>query len=999
MYRVLRPPGWQSAPSADDPPSSSRHFRGTAMADPKLAAVVAIAGASVLWGACGDGTSPPVPTTVDVTPAQGTITALGGTARFSAQVRDQNGEVLSDAEVTWSSSSPAVATVTTTGLATATGTGTATIRAEADGASGSAQLTVRQDPASVVKVGGDGQTVEAGTAAGSPVEVRVTDSRGNGIAGESVTFSVIAGGGSVSPSTATTGSDGRASAQWTPGTDAGAIHELRATAGSLTTTFTADVVAAAADAVSGVSGDGQSGTAGSLLSSPLVVRVDDAFDNPVSGVAVEWAVTAGGGSLSSTSTTTGSDGEASTEWTLGGTLGTQTAEARAAGLQGSPVVFTADAAASTAPSITSVSPATLEPGVTAVIEGENFGAAPGDNSVTVAGVSVTVDAATTTRLDVTLPAADAFPCLATQDVEVAVTAGGETGTAAHPLQAAPQRDLAVGESLVLLQEADVRCNELSQTGGRYLVSVFNTATAAGAVSAAFELRGAAATAGTAPPLPATRPSAGIASDDARAGGSLPAGLDLRERRKRMEAHVEWLRKDRALLGRMGRAAVAPGPDAAPSRTGPSGAAAAVGDTLTFRIPDTNASNACTSYEEIGGRVVYEGPTAVIVEDTAAPVAGQMDSEWTTRAQEYENDMHSLVVQNYGDPLVFDSQLDDNGRIFMVFSEFVNDLNGPLGFVFSGDFVARSSCESSDFGEVFYGIVPTNSSTDPTQSGSIAEWQRRMRATFIHEVKHISSNANRFANGASSLEVLWLEEATAHIAEELWARQLFGYAQNDNVQYDPNVRCEVNINDASCEGAPLAVFSNFVFLYDYLVENESRTPLGPAPAGSNDATFRGSGWLLTRWAIDHSGSAEDAFLTALNMETTLVGTENIADKVGRPWEAILADWSLANAADDDPNATVSRAELTHPSWDTRDVFSGMNSDFCSSQNFFCQSPPLSPRALSFGDFLESVSGGVPGGTAAVFEISGSQGAKQLLELRASGGGAPPSSLRIAVVRVE
>ena len=53
--------------------------------------------------ACGDGAmepsapppDPPRPTTVTVTPATAELTALGGTVRFSAEVRDQNGRVLS----------------------------------------------------------------------------------------------------------------------------------------------------------------------------------------------------------------------------------------------------------------------------------------------------------------------------------------------------------------------------------------------------------------------------------------------------------------------------------------------------------------------------------------------------------------------------------------------------------------------------------------------------------------------------------------------------------------------------------------------------------------------------------------------------------------------------------------------------------------------------------------------------------------------------------------
>ena len=93
--------------------------------------------------------------------------------------------------------------------------------------------------------------------------------------------------------------------------------------------------------ISGVSGDEQIAVVGSALPAPFVVRVTDAQGNAVSGVAVTWAVTAGGGTLSATSTQTDSQGQASVTLTLGPTVGTNTVTASSTGLSGSPVVFNA----------------------------------------------------------------------------------------------------------------------------------------------------------------------------------------------------------------------------------------------------------------------------------------------------------------------------------------------------------------------------------------------------------------------------------------------------------------------------------------------------------------------------------------------------------------------------------------------------------------------------------------------------------------------------------
>lgn len=84
----------------------------------------------------------------------------------------------------------------------------------------------------------------------------------------------------------------------------------------------------------------------------------------------------------------------------------------------------------------------------------------------------------------------------------------------------------------------------------------------------------------------------------------------------------------------------------------------------------------------------------------------------------------------------------------------------------------------------------------------------------------------------------------------------------------------------------------------------------------------------------------------------------------------------------------------PSWNYPNIFNGMRTDF---PNNFVQTP-LAPRAVTFGDFLVQV-GALRAGTFSIFELSGSQAAKQLIELRGSGGIAPPPTLRIAIARVD
>ena len=125
-------------------------------------APLALVAAPLLLGplSCGDGTTEPapptppapVPTTVTVSPETARLAALGATTQLSAAVRDQNGQAMAGAAVTWASNAAAVATVNGSGLVTAVGNGTATITATAGAASGSATVTVAQEASSPLEL-------------------------------------------------------------------------------------------------------------------------------------------------------------------------------------------------------------------------------------------------------------------------------------------------------------------------------------------------------------------------------------------------------------------------------------------------------------------------------------------------------------------------------------------------------------------------------------------------------------------------------------------------------------------------------------------------------------------------------------------------------------------------------------------------------------------------------------------------------------------------------
>jgi Domain of unknown function (DUF4082)/Bacterial Ig-like domain (group 1) len=107
-----------------------------------------------------------------------------------------------------------------------------------------------------------------------------------------------------------------------------------------------DVVYAAAPVttLAKISGDGQTGSAGSPLSAPFTVAVVAADGTPVAGALVTFSVAAGGGTLSVTGAATDATGRASSLLTLGTAGGTNSVHVTATGIANA-VDFTAIAAA------------------------------------------------------------------------------------------------------------------------------------------------------------------------------------------------------------------------------------------------------------------------------------------------------------------------------------------------------------------------------------------------------------------------------------------------------------------------------------------------------------------------------------------------------------------------------------------------------------------------------------------------------------------------------
>ena len=197
-------------------------------------------------------------------------------------------------------------------------------------------------------------------------------------------------------------------------------------------------------------------------------------------------------------------------------------------------------------------------------------------------------------------------------------------------------------------------------------------------------------------------------------------------------------------------------------------------------------------------------------------------------------MFPILARHFGDPLALDAQLDRDGRVAMLFTRFVNDsLPGVLGFVTSCNSFPRGnpSFAGSNEMELFYAQAPGQGVPPDT-------WRHNLRATIIHEVKHITSYGEkiaRAAGGVPNYEESWLEESTARLSEELYARTFSGARWRGNSDFATTVGCELS----RCDGRPLAMFKHYGTLANFFANVGDLSPL----AGANDrnATFYASGW--------------------------------------------------------------------------------------------------------------------------------------------------------------
>ncbi|HEX8671927.1 MAG TPA: IPT/TIG domain-containing protein [Longimicrobium sp.] len=665
-----------------------------------------------------------------------------------------------------------------------------------------------------------------------------------------------------------------------------------------------------------------------------------------------------------------------------------------------------------APQVTSVSPSPMVPGGTATITGINFDPTAANNVVNIGGTNVVPSAATATSLTVTVP------CVLSGNVPVYATRASLRGAAKTAALLGNQRTVGIGQALILTNNAEVACNELTSAGGtaRYIVSVFSASTSPSSNSP-FQL------------VPDGEPAV-AAAQAAAANVTLPglyAQVANAAQMRTDERHEELLEKNRiayeelrsrnaSMQNRARRNVVAAAQVEPPV-------------TRTFRVSNINAASICSNFYVVSATRVYYNGKVAIYEDDATPDAfksslnATMAANYQKIGNQFNSDMEPIIRNNFGDVLRRDAETDNNGVLVALFTPRINNsFSGVAGFVISCDQFANTDTTTyavggpytgtagangaSNFGQFFYAYQPVTAGSG--YSGNTADnWYRTIRSTFIHETKHVVSMAARTVHSAP-LEASWLEEGTARHAEELWMRNAV-----DNVAWKANTGhgtganpintyCDFRPGFPECDANPRRPANimqrHFSSMYTHMFGTNARI-LSPFGATSSDTGnyWYAISWSLVRYSIDRYAASDAAFFSAL-IESSDVGVTNLTNRVGVPIDQLLGGWSLALAADDHPlMAGAASPDIQMPTWNFRSIYAGFNADIPGTYSL---AYPLVPTALAFGAFSTPAPiTTLRGGGVLWYEFSGTQTAPQLIKLQGSGGSAIPSTLRLAVTRIQ
>lgn len=630
--------------------------------------------------------------------------------------------------------------------------------------------------------------------------------------------------------------------------------------------------------------------------------------------------------------------------------------------------------------ITQVTPAIVVEGQAATITGSGFHPTASQNSVTVDGVEATVTQATTTTLDITIPF---FACAPERATSVVVSVGAETSPAEGvTVRPADVLSMAVGDHLTLTDPTALCLQfEEQSTSERYLIGVQSVSEVASTLTGVRVE--AVAGAGPSPQLlsaeASRRASPRVSATD--------RDLAARAARHRL-SEMAYMDRARALIEPLRRAhSFRPTPA---YRTGPALIPGDVseGTELTVRFPDYSG-DFCNSFTNITVIVREVSARAIIVEDVDNPMGGFTASDFGDIGVDFDGTIYPTVVDYFGEP----TDMDANGRIVVVFSKKVNELDGPAGFAGSVDLTPATQCPASNEGEFFYGRVPDPSGLhgDPVELDAARLF---LRSLVAHEFAHIIQLSRRIDLGGQFM-TSFMAEGGATAAEQYSGFVFEGRGEGQN--YDNTVIYQAFGGDPHGYYQALGDLVAY-FGHDFAGGRNAGAPeqcswVGTAGQTSGPCSgprlVYGVTFSLIQHAIDLYGAGlggPKAVQRAIVDYTGGSGFETLAAVFGVSVAELMATWAPMLFIDD--RFADSRLDgFQFPNWNLRSLEDAWGASEAA----------LQPRARTFGDFMDDVT--VRSASTAFFDVSAAARPATAIAVTDFAGQDLPGTFQVFIVRVQ
>ena len=405
----------------------------------------------------------------------------------------------------------------------------------------------------------------------------------------------------------------------------------------------------------------------------------------------------------------------------------------------------------------------------------------------------------------------------------------------------------------------------------------------------------------------------------------------------------------------------------------------VGDTLTYKVPDPNASNACTDFTSVKAVVKAVGQHGILAQDVNSPTGGFTASDFSAIANEFDDIIYTTDTVHFGNP----SDIDGNDHVVLLYTPIVNAATKrgsesvTQGFFFGGDLFPTSQCAQSNLAEIFYLIVP-DPNAQFSDKRTAADVRENTRGTIAHEFQHMINLGVRIRVNAPD-EDTWLNEGLSHFAEEIVGRAENGFSDSQ----------ELTITDVADQANGLKDFNAFFGQNIVRFRNWLRSP-GKLGATSTHAdtslAVRGAAWALLRWSADHYANGTLPSFTRALVAGPQTGVANLTARAGVPFDSLMAGWMVANFVDNGGVPGLA-SRYTYSSWNIRNVEAAVNDGAF----------PLVPAQISSG---QSATGTAPSAGGSYFLLSTSASGRTIIgELDPAGGFISYTGARLYITRLQ